>query len=91
MPNQKSYLNVPYAEKDTAKALGAKWDPSQKKWYAPSTLDLDLFEKWYDKTQTLSPDKKRKPKTNNNSVPSATTTAKDKNFVAYDGDQPPWE
>jgi len=30
------YLNVSYAEKDGAKALGAKWDPGQKKWYAPS-------------------------------------------------------
>lgn len=29
------YLNVSYAEKDSAKALGAKWDPGQKKWYAP--------------------------------------------------------
>lgn len=29
------YLNVSYAEKDSAKALGAKWNPGQKKWYAP--------------------------------------------------------
>lgn len=27
------YLEVPYAEKDDAKARGARWDPAQKKWY----------------------------------------------------------
>lgn len=29
------YLDVPYAEKDTAKALGARWDPAVKRWYDP--------------------------------------------------------
>lgn len=28
----KLYLNVPYAEKDTAKALGAKWNARAKKY-----------------------------------------------------------
>jgi len=27
------YLDVPYEEKDEAKALGAKWHVSKKKWY----------------------------------------------------------
>ena len=27
------YLNVPYSEKDEAKALGAKWNVKAKKWY----------------------------------------------------------
>jgi hypothetical protein len=27
------YLAVPYAEKDIAKRLGARWDPSEKLWY----------------------------------------------------------
>ncbi len=29
----KIFLNVPFAKKDEAKALGAKWEPSKKKWY----------------------------------------------------------
>ncbi|MEV0586748.1 DUF5710 domain-containing protein [Nonomuraea sp. NPDC050310] len=29
------WLDVPYAEKGRAKALGARWDPSVKRWYAP--------------------------------------------------------
>jgi|688.fasta_scaffold26518_6 hypothetical protein len=28
-----TYLAVPYSEKDKAKILGAKWDPSLKQWY----------------------------------------------------------
>jgi Domain of unknown function (DUF5710) len=29
------YLDVPYAEKGLAKALGARWDPTVKCWYDP--------------------------------------------------------
>jgi ribonuclease HI len=32
-PDNKLYLNVPYAQKDAAKAQGARWDPNKKKWY----------------------------------------------------------
>jgi len=31
MPNSKIYLNVPFAQKDEAKALGARWDAIKKK------------------------------------------------------------
>ena len=38
--NGKVYLNVPYAEKERAKALGARWDRNIKKWYfVPSEKD----------------------------------------------------
>jgi hypothetical protein len=30
---QRTYLNVPYAEKDKAKDKGARWDADRKKWY----------------------------------------------------------
>jgi len=29
------WLDVPYADKDQAKALGARWDPAARSWYAP--------------------------------------------------------
>lgn len=29
------WLDVPFAEKDEAKQLGARWDQSQRRWYAP--------------------------------------------------------
>ena len=41
------YLNVPYGEKEEAKALGAKWDPRVKKWYTDSDPDHYVrFAKW---------------------------------------------
>ena len=39
-------LNVPFSEKDEAKLLGAKWNPTIKKWYVPAGVDHALFEKW---------------------------------------------
>jgi ribonuclease HI len=32
----KIFLNVPFQRKDEAKTLGAKWEPSKKKWYIMS-------------------------------------------------------
>ena len=43
---QNTYINCPYAEKDHAKALGAKWDNVNKSWYVPAGLDLNKFGKW---------------------------------------------
>jgi hypothetical protein len=39
-------LNVPFKEKDEAKALGAWWDPERKKWYVPRGTDSRAFQKW---------------------------------------------
>lgn len=39
-------LKVPYAEKDEAKALGAKWDATKRKWYVPAGVDQTPFERW---------------------------------------------
>lgn len=39
-------LKVPFAEKDEAKALGARWDAAIKKWYVPAGVDLAPFARW---------------------------------------------
>jgi len=39
-------IAVPYAEKDQAKALGAKWDRDAKSWFIPAGLDPASFAKW---------------------------------------------
>jgi hypothetical protein len=44
-----NFLNVPYAEKDEARALGARWNPGKKRWYVPSGVALDAFAKWMPK------------------------------------------
>ena len=38
--------NVPFAEKDEAKQLGARWDPKRRKWYVPPGVDAALFARW---------------------------------------------
>lgn len=39
-------LKVPFAEKDAAKKLGARWDAARKIWYVESVGDLAPFAKW---------------------------------------------
>ena len=41
------YIDCPYAEKDKAKELGAKWDIDERKWYIPQDVDRNLFKKWW--------------------------------------------
>ncbi len=43
------YLNVPYEEKDEAKALGAKYDGAKKKWYISWETDPEPFSRWLKK------------------------------------------
>ena len=38
-------LKVPFAEKDAAKALGARWDAANKLWYVEGK-DMAPFAKW---------------------------------------------
>lgn len=42
----RTFLSVPFAEKDEAKGIGARWDAARKKWYVPQGLDLALFARW---------------------------------------------
>lgn len=41
-------LDVPFSEKDSAKSVGARWNPQAKKWYVPEDLSADLtpFQRW---------------------------------------------
>jgi hypothetical protein len=41
----RAYLDVPYAEKDAAKALGARWDPKARRWYDPRPPSAGL-DRW---------------------------------------------
>ncbi|MHB8196644.1 MAG: DUF5710 domain-containing protein, partial [Vulcanimicrobiaceae bacterium] len=41
----RTYLDVPYAEKDKAKRLGAKWDGERRQWFLESGGDADEFYK----------------------------------------------
>lgn len=39
-------LTVPFAEKDEAKRLGARWDGGGKVWYVPDGVDASAFGRW---------------------------------------------
>lgn len=43
---ERTYINVPYREKNEVKALGARWDRQEQSWYIPSGVDAALFVKW---------------------------------------------
>jgi hypothetical protein len=55
-------LNVPYAEKDEARRLGARWDAERKTWYVPSGLLLTVFERWLPKFDMKAVRGKRRPR-----------------------------
>lgn len=100
MADSKTYLNVPFAQKDAAKALGARWDAASKKWYVPADKDITPFAQWQPQSGTLqspitsmstpaaSP---KSSSSDHHTSPAVMTHAADKNFVAYNGDEPPWD
>jgi hypothetical protein len=96
MADSKFYLNVPFTQKDEAKALGARWDAVEKKWFVPADKDIALFARWQAEAGALaSPISKAAP-AKIGSSPKKTnagvkTHAAAKDFVAYNGDTPPWD
>jgi hypothetical protein len=57
---ERSYLNVPYSEKDHAKQYGAKWDADKKKWYfqgsdIPEKLKSYVPQAETNAQQTIAP------------------------------------
>ena len=44
----REYINVPFDEKDAAKQLGARWDPSAQSWYIPAGQDPEPLARWRD-------------------------------------------
>jgi hypothetical protein len=43
---QVRYLRVPYAEKDRAKVLGARWNATRRQWWVPADVAPEPFERW---------------------------------------------
>jgi Domain of unknown function (DUF5710) len=42
---ERSWLDVPFGDKDEAKAAGARWDPQARRWYAPQP-GMDCLSGW---------------------------------------------
>jgi hypothetical protein len=94
MAATKVYLNVPFAQKDAAKTLGAKWDATQKKWYVLDDKDLNLFSQWQSSSALESTNRKPAITPATTSTKSSNvgtmTIAQHKDFIAYSGELPPW-
>lgn len=41
-----NFLNTSYADREKVKALGARWNPDQRKWYVPAGIELAPFSAW---------------------------------------------
>jgi len=96
MQESKIYLNVPYAEKDAAKALGAKWDSKKKQWYTPVNIDIAQFSKWKTQspaTGSSATTKSRATRSTSSQsvILGVTTYGKNKDSVACSDDAPPWD
>jgi len=76
-PQERTYIHVPYREKDEAKALGAKWDRGAQSWFVPEGGDLAKFEKWQ-----AQPPKTDQPAPKPESGPASESTAEAPNIEA---------
>jgi putative DNA primase/helicase len=55
---ERTYLAVPYDERDQAKAVGARWDAVKKAWYVGLGVEPDKIAKWelrHQETSNLDP------------------------------------
>jgi hypothetical protein len=43
---ERVYLRVPYAEKDAARVLGARWDPDLRHWWIAAGVEREPFARW---------------------------------------------
>ncbi|GKT28845.1 DUF1738 domain-containing protein, partial [Aduncisulcus paluster] len=57
--NGKTWLKVPFSEKNQAKQLGAKWDQTQKMWFAPEGEDVQKFAAWLPENKAAAQQKEK--------------------------------
>ena len=50
----RTYLKVPFKEKEAVKGLGAKWDKDAKSWYVPEDIELTQFAVWLSNEKNIS-------------------------------------
>jgi putative DNA primase/helicase len=58
---EKTFINVPFKQKDEAKTLGAKWDRQEQSWYVPTGVDPAPFAKWAQGAATAAVDAPPQP------------------------------
>lgn len=59
---EKTWLNVPYKEKNEAKQQGARWDKGAKSWYAPEGTNLAPLSKWLPENNEIRQEPPQDPR-----------------------------
>lgn len=52
--NKRRYLAVPYAEKNQARELGARWDKTAKAWWIGASVDPAPFSRWIEGASSIT-------------------------------------
>jgi len=65
----KIFINVPFKQKDEAKALGAQWDRQAQSWVVPAGVDLAPFAKWAKDAAIVSADEPKAAKVSSKPSP----------------------
>lgn len=74
--SERTNITVPYAEKEEAKALGAKWDRQERTWYVPSGVPVEPFAKWVPApTQAEQTPQGQAPAEGRGAAPAASVTS----------------
>jgi len=73
----KRYLDVSYEDRELAKRLGARWDPSVRRWYCPAGSPLAKIFKWRAEAKTHSTQHK------SSAVKPAPQPAMNQNFELF--------
>lgn len=60
---QKTFIDVPFKQKDEVKVLGAKWDRQEKSWYVPANIDSAAFAQWPQRAVVAELDTKKNEQT----------------------------
>jgi hypothetical protein len=86
-------LNCPFADKEKAKHLGARWDVARRVWYVVDPDDLRPFMQWLPKPSTgeavvKCKTKKQRPQKKDR---HAVKTTGGKFVPLCDCTSPPWE
>jgi hypothetical protein len=92
--DMRTNLRVPFAEKDDAKKLGARWDAARKIWFVENKDDMTPFARWIPSTGgTTGPDTAPVKQSSAKPNQSAGIMTVGSNYVKHPRvcDCPPWE
>ena len=82
-PTDKTYLHVPFKEKEQAREMGAKWDRQEKSWYIPADLDKEAFAHWLNPAPKVEAAETAQERTEAPQVASTPKSAREYLAVPY--------